>query len=126
MNKLYTEIKNSRPFRIMDAVIAAVLIGALVFFVAFNRPATGSYAEIYRAGKLVKTMPLNIDAVYEYECEGKTNTITVKDGKISVTDSGCPDKICMNMSGAAGFIICLPHKLLIKICGNAEYDGVIY
>lgn len=61
------------------------------------------------------------------------NTVKIYDGGVSVTDSDCPDEICMQegfIDKPGESIICLPHKLLIEIDGtkkekDTEVDAVI-
>ena len=80
-------------------------------------------AEIYSDGKLVKTVALSVDQ--EFTVEGK-NTVTVRDGKIAVTDADCPDHYCMDRGFCSGGvqIVCLPNKLVIKFVGSTAVDGV--
>ena len=59
--------------------------------------------------------------------DGGYNIVTVKDGKIAVTEASCPDHYCM----ARGFcnsgtqIVCLPNRLVIEFLGEAEIDMVV-
>ena len=52
----------------------------------------------------------------------------VKDGKVSVTEADCPDKVCVNtgeISKSGDTIVCLPHKLVVEIEGStSETDAV--
>lgn len=131
MNKLYYKIKNDKIFKIADIIfIAVLLIGILsIYFFTVNNRNSGAYAEIYNENKLVKTMSLNTDAEYTYIYnENEYNIITVKDGKISVTESSCNEKICINYPSTntvGSTIICLPHKMLIIIKGEQEIDGIL-
>jgi hypothetical protein len=129
MNKnLYSEIKKGKLFKLSDVVIISGLIAVIAIsyiFYAINRQ-SGNYAEIYGNGVLVKVMPLSVDAEYRYtDEEGGYNIIAVKDGKISVTEANCQDKICAfypPQNAAGSMIICLPHKLVIIVKGEREFD----
>ena len=59
--------------------------------------------------------------------DGGYNIVTVRDGKIAVTEANCPDQYCVRQgfcnSGAQ--IVCLPHKLVISFLGESEIDGAV-
>lgn len=49
------------------------------------------------------------------------NTIKIENNKVWIDDSDCKDQYCVHqgkISGVGEVVICLPHKLLIKIVGN--------
>ena len=54
------------------------------------------------------------------------NVVTVKDGKIGVTEATCPDHYCMNRGfcSSGTQIVCLPNRLVIRFVGEQEIDGV--
>ena len=42
-------------------------------------------------------------------------------------DSDCKDRQCIGEIQKSGeMIVCLPHKLIVKIEGSGEVDGVAY
>lgn len=83
-------------------------------------------AQIYQDGELLRTIDLNAVAVpYEFtiECDDGINTIYVEHGAISVKFADCPDQICVNQGSISDSlvpIICLPHRLVIKIQGAED------
>ena len=115
-------------------VICIIAVLCIVFFsllgVLFvNRTSGGNTACIYSNGKLIKTIDLRNDGEQSFtvsSADGGYNTITVKDGSISVTDADCPDKICVKtapISDGIQSIVCMPHKLVIRIeTGRGEYS----
>lgn len=49
------------------------------------------------------------------------NIIMIENGKVSVIDANCPDKICVEhkeIDSVGETIICLPHKLIVEIAGD--------
>ena len=86
-----------------------------------------SRARITSNGKILRTVDLSFDQEFTVETDGGYNVVTVKDGKIAVTEASCPDHHCM----ARGFcnngaqIVCLPNRLVIEFLGEAEIDGVV-
>lgn len=116
---------------IAAAVILAVCAVSFLALYVFNNN-TGNYAEIEQNGAVIHTMPLDEDAVYNVETDGKiTNTVEVKNGSVSVTYADCPDQICVNhapVSLSGESIICLPNEVVVSVIesnGNEdEIDGV--
>ena len=59
------------------------------------------------------------------------NIILCQNGEVRMIQSNCPDQICVHHRAVAAVgenIICLPHKIVVKITGNKEntLDGVVY
>ena len=86
-----------------------------------------SHAEILVDGKLVRTVPLSHDQQFTLDAHnGGSNTITVKNGAIAVTQATCPDHYCMHRGFCSGGtqIVCLPNRLVIRFTGEQEVDAV--
>ena len=108
-------------------LIAAILVACLALSIFLLRPSgPAAYAEIWSEGKLLHTLPLAVDRQITVETQLGTNVITVKGGKIAVTEASCPDHYCMQRgfcsSGAQ--IVCLPNRLVIEFLGETEIDGI--
>ena len=108
-------------------LLAIVLVAALAVFVAVSflpKENSGSVmAEVYQNGELVKTLSLEVDTTFEIG--GKyTNTVTVRDGEIAITESDCPGGDCVH-SGAihtsGRSIVCLPNGVELRVV-NAQSD----
>ena len=60
---------------------------------------------------------------------GDTNVCEIRDGKVTMTEATCPDKLCMHQKAideTGGTIICLPNKVVIegeKAAGSSQ-DGL--
>ena len=102
-----------------------LLCAALVLFPAGSEPAVS--AQIASEGKIIRTVDLNVDQEFTVTVENGANTITVKDGKIAVTEADCPDQYCVRQGFCNGGkqIVCLPHKLVISFLGESEIDGAV-
>lgn len=114
-------------------VICIIAVLCIVFFsllcAILVRNTGGNTACIYSDGKLIKTIDLRnaADQTFTvYSEDSGYNVITVKDGTISVTDADCPDRICVMtapISDGIQPIVCMPHKLVIRIESNrTEYS----
>ena len=110
-------------------LVFSILVLALVCFLIFKACAKeGRYAVITVGGEIYKTVSLDTDCVTEVvtgERGEYKNTVTVKDGRVSVTYANCPDGICekhrkIKYDGES--IVCLPHKLTVTVEGGAEGD----
>lgn len=99
--------------------VAVTLLLAVVVFLAFLPRETGDtpMAEIYLDGTLVRRVSLDTSA--EFSVTGDyMNTVTVRDGKIAVTESDCPGGDCVHSGwiGTSGrSIVCLPNRMEIRI-----------
>ena len=99
--------------------VAVTLLLAAVGFHAFLPRETGDtpMAEIYLDGTLVRRVSL--DTSVEFSVTGDyMNTVTVRDGKIAVTESDCPGGDCVHSGwiGTSGrSIVCLPNRMEIRI-----------
>ncbi len=86
------------------------------------------YAQITVDGSLYKTVDLNLPQAFEVtQPGGKSNTITVRDGKIAVTAASCPDHYCMQRGycNSGTQIVCLPNRLVISFLGEQPIDAAV-
>ena len=101
-----------------------VICGILSFFLLSGGQAA-STAAIYSDGVLVKTVSLLEDDQFTVTAPGGgSNTITIENGRIAVTQATCPDHHCLHR----GFcrkgppIICLPNRLEIRFLAPDPVD----
>ena len=83
-------------------------------------------AEILSGGQVVHSVDLHTAATYTVTGEnGGYNVITVRDGKIAVTEASCPDHYCVKRGYCASGtdIVCLPNKLVIHFLGVQTVDA---
>ena len=103
-------------------ITASALTAAAVIFTLFALFShSGSHtAEITSDGEVIRVIDLSTapDEVFTVESENGTNTVTVRNGTISVTEASCPDRICVNHGELRSEmlpIICLPNRLVITL-----------
>ena len=107
-------------------VICLVAILSIIFFCLLGILFTdnlsgGNIACVYSDGKLIKTIELDSFDEQTFTVEssdGGYNVIEIKSGTVSITDADCPDKICVHtapISDGIQPIVCMPHKLVIRI-----------
>ena len=109
-------------------LLSGMLILCAILSAALLLPGEAAeQAEVWSDGVLVETLDLSVDRVLTVQSKNGTNIVTVKDGKIAVTEADCPDHHCIQRgycaSGAQ--IVCLPNRLVIKFLGEKTLDGVV-
>ena len=106
------------------ALLLAVCAG--LSFLSFGGEAA-SRARITSNGREVRTVDLSFDQEFTVQTEDGYNVVTVKDGKIAVTEASCPDHHCMarGFCNSGAQIVCLPNRLVIEFLGDAEVDGIV-
>ena len=110
-------------------ILAALLAGAAIFLMLHFAGRTGGAAEVVVDGKVVASYSLEEDGIYEVETPYGRNTVQIEDGKVSVIAADCPDLICVHHAPVyrnGESIICLPHKLLVRVISGEESDVDAY
>ena len=110
---------------LLGGVFLLSLLGS--FFVLRGQP-DAALARISSGGKVVKTVNLHENQQFTITAEnGGENIITVRDGKIAVTEASCPDHYCMKRGFCASGtdIVCLPNKLVIHFIGAQTVDAAV-
>ena len=110
------------------ALLAAILAVCLGFSIPLLMPGQDAqYAEIISDGQVMQVVDLNIDREIHITTDsGGKNTVTVRDGKIGVTEANCPDHYCMDrgMCSSGVQIVCLPNKMIIRFIGTQHVDAI--
>lgn len=116
----------TKTWIILFALVLLVCIGLSIPLLLPGEAAT--HAEISSRGEILKTVDLRIDQEFTVEtAEGGHNVITVRAGKIAVTQATCPDHYCMNRGfcNSGTQIVCLPNRLVIRFLGEQTIDAVV-
>ncbi|MBN2619145.1 MAG: NusG domain II-containing protein [Spirochaetales bacterium] len=120
------------PIKLADIAIFIITLAIIVFYsvTTLQKDSNSSYAKIEIDGNTF-IYPLEKDLIKTFHGPIGDTTIEIKNGKISITESDCKNKICIKMGkidklGQA--VACLPNKLLITIEGesNDEVDILSY
>ncbi len=111
---------------IIILIILLISLAAAAFL--WLRPATGERAEIWVDGELVRSVDLSKiqePERFTVETDRGVNVILAEPGRIRVESADCPDKVCVDagwLSDSAAPIVCLPHRLVIRLSGDASLD----
>lgn len=107
-------------------LLSLLLIFCIFLSLFLLRPGeSGQFAEILSDGRMIKTVDLGIDQAFTVTAfNGGSNTITITNGKIAVTEATCPDHYCMarGYCNSGAQIVCLPNRLVIRFLGQLEAD----
>ena len=112
--------------KIWIILIAALLVVCGGLSLWLLRPAPATAVEVWSEGKLIQTLSLDGDQTVIVETATGKNIVTVKDGKVAVTEANCPDHYCIERGWCSGGaqIVCLPNRLILKFTGESAVDGV--
>lgn len=102
-----------RDFILIGAILAVILI---VFAVTQLTKEEGAYVVVRVDGQEVAQYSLSENG--EYELNGGTNILRIKDGTACLTKANCPDHLCVNqgkISKSGETITCLPNRLTVTV-----------
>lgn len=108
----------TRKTRILLLLCAAIFLSGVLGCVwVLNRP-RGTWVEILQDGSLIQRIDLSQarDQNIDVEYEGRSNRITIENGRIRVSQADCPDHICVDRGWLDSSIpiVCLPNRLVIQ------------
>ena len=108
---------------------AALILAALSWYLLGMRQ-DSRIVEILQDGKLLRSIDLAaVTEEYSFEVEwpdGGSNTVRVQPGRVCVSDADCPDRVCVSqgwLSDQPTPIVCLPHRLVIRVAGETAADA---
>ncbi|WAW14012.1 NusG domain II-containing protein [Peptostreptococcus equinus] len=104
-------------------LIVAILIGQFIIINKFINKDKGDRVEIYLKNKLYGTYSLDKEKKIYISDAGNKNVLKIHDNGIEMIETNCPDKVCVKtgfISKPGQSIVCLPHKLNVKIVSDDE------
>lgn len=112
-----------------DAVLCVALIAVLTAAViasAIGSKMDNQYVKITVDGKNELVLSLDDD---ETEMTFDGVTVKISDGRAYISDSDCPDGVCMKMHGVdkkGGGAVCLPNRVVLEPLSNgSETDYIV-
>ena len=112
-------------------IIAAFTLAAVAAsaWILLSRKGAG-VVEIVQDGKVLQEIDLKaVTEPYTFEVasEQGTNVIEVEPGRIRIKEADCRDRFCVNqgwLSDGVVPIVCLPHRLVIRVKDAGSADAV--
>ena len=106
---------------------ALALSGALYAFSQLTLGTKASNVVVTVDGSEVLRRPLAMEDSYVVEqADGSRNVIRVEGGAVYMQEANCRDGLCIRqgrMKNAAKTIVCLPHKLVVRLEGDTQPVG---
>ena len=106
---------------------ALALAGALYAFSQLTLGTKASNVVVTVDGSEVLRRPLAMEDSYVVEqADGSRNVIRVEGGAVYMQEANCRDGLCIRqgrMKNAAKTIVCLPHKLVVRLEGDTQPAG---
>lgn len=111
-------------------IVLALAAAAAIWLFYSAGAESGKGASITVDGVEKAFLFLNEDDSVSVETESGYNIVTVEDGRVFVTEADCRDQICVEhkkISKEGETIVCLPHKMVVEIVGDAPeaFDMVV-
>lgn len=110
---------NIRPF---DIIIFLLLAACGIFLTVRSSTKKGSCVLVNANGTKFE-YSANKDGTYQVQGALGLTTFEIKDGKVHITDSPCPNKTCISQ-GYKSPLVCLPNKVIITIEEEGEFDAL--
>ena len=109
-----------------DIIMIFAALAAAMLLYAISQLSLGTKAAqvvVTVGGEEVLRRPLVVSDTYEIEQEdGSVNIIRVENGVVWMEEANCRDGLCIRqgkMKNGAKTLVCLPHKLVVKMDGDA-------
>lgn len=118
-------IKHNTPIRKTDIllILMFLLVALMVYVVMNSQSEKGDYVQITVNGMETGTYSLNENKVIPISGVDGSNTLLIENGKVSMKDADCPDKICVKhkaIEKTGETIVCLPHKVVVEIVSEGQ------
>lgn len=106
--------------------VALALICAALSLYLFRPQPAAKTAEIWSEGKLIRTVDLTQAQQFTVETGRGSNTVTVENGAVAVTQATCPDHYCQDRGFCSSGvpIVCLPNQLVIRFSDKGDLDAI--
>ena len=102
-------------------IVALLLVASIVMVYLFVFRDKGDTVKVTVDGKLYATYSLSDNITTDIvtgENKGQVNRLVIKDGKASIVDATCPDRICVHhlpISYEGEPIVCKPNQVAVSI-----------
>ncbi len=109
-----------------DIILLAffILFSIVLFLKPFAAKSNNLILEVIKDGKVVYELSLSSSGEWDISDEKvKFRFAILKDKKVTVLDSNCPQQICVKskmISKPGETIICIPNKIILIIKGKEE------
>lgn len=129
------DIKKGDIFLLAIFVAAALLIAFSPFLQCRGSSGKDSQPLVLKiriSGELYGTYDLNKNQSIQIQNQYGSNTLSIQNGTVSMTESDCRNQICVQtgpIEAPGQMIVCLPHELIAEITASSDsvapsYDAI--
>ena len=116
----YNQImKKLRP---LDFAFAVIILGLGIFLTAKSVSQKGSVVRVNADGEHYEYSAKK-DGIYKVGGALGITTFEIKNGRVRIIDSPCPNKTCVNQ-GWHSPLVCLPNNVIITLEDEGEFDAI--
>ena len=111
--------KRGDLYLIVGCLLAALVCCCLWFLLRQD----GGTVIVEQNGRETARYALSEDRTVRIEGEGGYNLLVIEGGEVYLSEADCPTQLCMKTGKiryAGQSIVCLPHKLAVRIKGGAS------
>ncbi|MGC8972091.1 MAG: NusG domain II-containing protein [bacterium] len=117
---------NRKDFWVFSIIFFIIFI---VYLFSRINSSRGEIVLIQVNGRDFLRLPISQNRIVKVSGPLGTSIIEIKDNKVRMLSSPCPDKLCVKegyISKPCQVIICVPNRIVIKIEGRANLDALTY
>ena len=118
-----------RSLKIVYCTAAAVFLSGIAGSVILLSAPSGDSVEVVRNGEVLYSFDMRTaqDQSIRIDYGDSYNIIEISEGKIRVSEAGCPDKTCVKMGWLKSStpVVCLPNRLEIRFLGESNDVDVV-
>lgn len=111
-----------KKLRLLDFIFAITITSLGIFLTVKSFSQKGSVVKV-NADEKHYEYSAKQDGIYKVGGPLGITTFEIKDGKVRIIDSPCPNKTCVNQ-GWHSPLVCLPNNVIITIEKEGEFDAI--
>lgn len=111
-------MKKLRP---LDFLLTITILSLGIFLTVKNLTHHGNIIKVNAAGNHYEYSAKK-DGIYKVRGVLGITTFEIKDGRVHIIDSPCPNKTCVNQ-GWHSPLVCLPNNVIITVEDEGEFDA---
>ena len=112
-------MKKLRP---LDFIFAIAITALGIFLTVKSFSQKGSVVKVNADGRHYEYSAKQ-DGIYKVGGPLGITTFEIKNGKVRIIDSPCPNKTCINQ-GWHSPLVCLPNNVIITLEEEGEFDAI--
>ena len=109
--------------RPLDILIIILVAGCGIFLTVRSAAGQKDGRVCVNANGVHYEYSVSADGTYTVQGELGETTFEIKDGRVRITDSPCPNKTCITQ-GWHNPLVCLPNKVIITVESESEKGEV--